>query len=113
MSWRRAWSPPRLPSVMSRSTTGRRSLALGSVVEICSCFRRAWQRLSNIALRWAEVRLKLRPRRRWRILGSSSPGSIRFFEALGELLDVLGRPVRDFHAEMEPHLRQHLFDLVQ
>src|SRR5215471_12049355 len=105
---RRPASPPCLPIVISRSTIGRRSLALGKVVVICSCLIKAAARFSNIALRWADLRLKLRPRRRWR-MGSS----IGLVEPLGQLLDVLGRPVRDFHAEMEPHLRQHFLDLVQ
>src|SRR5205085_9748097 len=39
--------------------------------------------------------------------------SVVVLEALGELLDVLGRPARHFHAEMQPHLRQHFLDLVE
>src|SRR5437868_3043687 len=31
----------------------------------------------------------------------------------GELFYVFRRPVRHFHAEMKPHLRQHFLDLVQ
>src|SRR5271170_7222949 len=34
-------------------------------------------------------------------------------EALGEFLDVLGRPAGDFHAEMQPHLREHFLDFVE
>src|SRR3954467_5361251 len=34
-------------------------------------------------------------------------------EALGQLFDVLRRPPRHFHAEMQAHLRQHFLDLVQ
>ena len=33
--------------------------------------------------------------------------------AVGLDRDVLGRPVRDLHAEMEPHIGQHFLDLVQ
>src|SRR5450759_5836444 len=35
------------------------------------------------------------------------------FEALGELFDVLRRPARHFHAEMQAHLRQHFLDFVE
>src|ERR1700676_870603 len=92
----------------------RRSFPFGSVVVICSCFNSAWAMLSNMALRWALLRPSLRPLRRWRMAGPSLPRlSVWLLEALGELLDVLRRPVRDLHAEMEPHLRQHLLDLVQ
>src|SRR5271166_6106516 len=94
--------------VISRSTTGRRSFAFGKVVLICSCLIRAAARFSNIALRWADLRLKLRPLNRWRMWSS-----IGLVEALGQFLDVLGRPVRDLHPKMKPHLGQHLFDLVQ
>src|SRR6266436_2345941 len=34
-------------------------------------------------------------------------------EALGQLIDIVGRPTRHFHAEMKPHLSQHLLDLVE
>src|SRR3984885_9604507 len=34
-------------------------------------------------------------------------------EALGELVDILRRPARHFHAEMQTHLGQHFLDLVQ
>ena len=34
-------------------------------------------------------------------------------EALGELVDVLRRPARHFHAEMKPHLGEHFLDLVE
>src|SRR5207237_9862021 len=105
---RRYARPPYLPSVISRSTIGRRSLALGRVVLICSCLIRAAARFSNIALRWADLRLKPRPLRRWR-MGSS----VRLVEALCQFLDVLRRPVWDLHTEMKPHLGQHFLDLVQ
>src|SRR5271157_102418 len=39
--------------------------------------------------------------------------SVMLLEPLGEVLDVLGRPAGDFHAEMQPHLRQHFLDLVE
>ena len=61
MAWRRACRPPCLPSVMSVSTTGRRSLAFGSVVTICSCLINAAAMLANIASRCSAVRLNRRP----------------------------------------------------
>ena len=70
IAWRRACSPPFFPSVISRSTIGRKSLALGSVVRICSCFKSAAARFSNIAFLWAEVRLKPRWLIRWRMVSS-------------------------------------------
>src|SRR5882672_5650891 len=57
--------------------------------------------------------------RRERRVGPSWPvkktptGSVRLVEPLGQILDVLRRPARDLHAEMQPHLGQHLLDLVQ
>src|SRR6266566_9234472 len=39
--------------------------------------------------------------------------SVMILEALGEFLDVLRRPPRHFHAEMQPHLGQHFLDLVE
>ena len=49
------------PRLMSFSTTGRRSFALGSVVMICSCLISAADMFANIALRCSTVRLKRRP----------------------------------------------------
>ena len=43
------------------TTTGRRSLAFGNVVRICSCLSRAAAMLANIARRWLLVRFSLRP----------------------------------------------------
>src|SRR6185437_3621442 len=40
-------------------------------------------------------------------------GLVRFLEALRQLLDILRRPVRNLHTEMEAHLRQHFLDLVE
>src|SRR5690606_30981482 len=34
-------------------------------------------------------------------------------EALGQLFDVLRRPVLDVHAQMQAHARQHFLDLVE
>src|ERR1700733_7454704 len=34
-------------------------------------------------------------------------------EALGELVDILRRPARHFHAEMQTHLGQHFLDFVE
>src|SRR5580698_6257425 len=39
--------------------------------------------------------------------------SVMLLEALGELFNVLGRPAGDFHAEVEPHLREHFLDFVE
>src|SRR4051812_42104557 len=46
-------------------------------------------------------------------LSLSSFGSVMILEALGELVDVLRRPARHFHAEVQTHLGQHFLDLVQ
>jgi hypothetical protein len=40
----------------------------------------------------------------WRVLGT--------LESLGELLDILGRPARNFYAKVQTLLRQHFLDLV-
>src|SRR6478752_2910034 len=39
--------------------------------------------------------------------------SIVVFEALGQFVDILRRPARHFHAEMQTHLGQHFLDLVE
>src|SRR3546814_18285348 len=39
--------------------------------------------------------------------------SVRLLEALGQLLDVLARPVRNLHAQVQAHGREHFLDLVQ
>src|SRR5580704_12362861 len=39
--------------------------------------------------------------------------SVMLLEALGELLDVLGRPAGDFHAKVQPHLSKHFLDFVE
>src|SRR4051794_17556797 len=52
----------------------------------------------------------------WRVAIRYSPLSIRsvmILKTLGELVDILGRPARHFHAEMQTHLRQHFLDLVE
>src|SRR5204863_7738956 len=57
----------------------------------------------------------------WRVANSFSsirysPPPIRsvvILETLGQLVDVLRRPARHFHAEMQTHLRQHFLDLVE
>jgi hypothetical protein len=46
---------------------GRISLALGSVVTICSCSISEAAILANIALRWLAVRFSLRPDFPWRM----------------------------------------------
>src|SRR6516164_1795085 len=40
-------------------------------------------------------------------------GSVMVLEAFGQLIDVVWRPSRHLHAEMEAHLGQHLLDLVE
>ena len=50
-----------LPMVISGSATRRSSLAFGKVVRISSCLNREAAMLTNIASRWALVRLNLRP----------------------------------------------------
>src|SRR3569833_1471913 len=124
IAWRRACRSPRLPSVTSFSTIGRSSLALGSVVTICSCLISAADMLANIALRWLAVRLSFRLVFPWRICNSlaaashdgratSLAGLIVIFVAFGQIVDVLWRPVRDVHAQMQTHLRQDFLDLVE
>src|SRR6202044_2910818 len=133
---RRACRSPRLPSVTSFSTTGRRSLAFGRVVVICSCLMSACAILANIAWRCSEVRLNRRLACPWYIwlvsysglrppcqgtaavFGFPSPdaregSSVVLLEPFGEVLDVLRRPARDLHAEVKTHLRQHFLDLVE
>ena len=39
--------------------------------------------------------------------------SVVILEALGQFVDILRRPARHFHAEMQTHLSQHFLDLVQ
>src|SRR5262249_13706287 len=131
IAWRRACRSPRLPSVTSFSTTGRRSFALGSVVTICSCLINAAAMFANMARRCSGLRLSLRWALPWRIQISeirrqrteenssvvchlsSVLCSVMILEALGQLVDIVGRPARHFHAEMQTHLGQHLLDLVE
>src|SRR3569833_1068776 len=124
IAWRRACRSPRLPSVTSFSTIGRSSLALGSVGTICSCLISAADMLANIALRWLAVRLSFRLVFPWRICNSlaaashdgratSVAGLIVIFVAFGQIVDVLWRPVRHVHAEMETHLGEDFLDLVE
>src|SRR5262245_66403374 len=49
------------------------------------------------------------------VAGGNRPrhNSVMILEALGELVDVLRRPARHFHAEVQTHLGQHFLDLVQ
>src|SRR5471032_2167811 len=113
-AWRRAWRSlaPRRDRVTSFSITGRRSLALGSVVLICSCLISAAVMLPHIALRCEAVRLSLRPWLRWR-MANVPKKSVLVFVTLGEVFDILRRPARHFHAQMQAHFRQHRLDLVQ
>src|SRR5690606_36729646 len=107
----------RLPSVISFSTIGRNSLALGSVVTICSCLISAADMFANMARRWLEVRLSFRLAFPWHILVTpwilGPARSVMIFVALGEIVDVFRRPAGNVHAEMKPHLRQHFLDLVK
>ena len=45
-----------------------------------------------------------------------SPGEkgvlVMLLEPFGEVVDIVRRPARDLHAEVQAHLRQHLLDLV-
>ncbi len=49
--------------------------------------------------------------------GSRPPSAVDLlvlvFEALRQFVDVVRRPVRHFHAEMETHRRQDFLDLVE
>src|SRR5687767_14238648 len=82
--------------------------------------------LANIAIRWLLTLLSLRPDLPWRMAlslpdyGRDATCAARgprllvmILVPLGQLFDVLGRPIRDFHAEMQAHLGQHFLDLVQ
>src|SRR3569833_1327101 len=124
IAWRRACRSPRLPSVTSFSTIGRSSLALGKVVTICSCLISAADMFAHIALRWLAVRLSFRFVLPWRIHNSlaatshdgratSWAGLIVVLVAFGQIVDVLWRPIRDVHAEMETHLGENFLDLVE
>src|SRR5215510_13253148 len=135
---RRELRSPRLARVMYLSITRFRSLALAKVVTICSWRIREAAMLENMAWRWPLSRLKRRPSLRCRMClalrcfergsvasrcGSSTaaaahagaawlPQSILVLKALGQILDVVGRPIRHLHAKMQAHAGQHLLDLV-
>src|SRR3954471_15533413 len=110
MAMRRACRSPRLPSETSFSTNGRSSLALGWVVTICSCLIRLAAMLAKSAVRWLVVRPSLRCALPWRmavspmVCGASHDGPPKALdlvvELLGQLFDVLGRPVGHVHAEV-------------
>src|SRR4051794_15256733 len=112
-------------SVTSFSTTGRSSFALGSVVLICSCLISAAAMLANMAWRCCVVVPSFPPALRWRMIlepchspastATRVPGTplILILVTLCQILDVLRRPARHFHAKMQPHLRQHRLNLVQ
>ena len=38
---------------------------------------------------------------------------VLIFKPLGQVFDIVGRPIGDFHAEVEAHGRQHFLDLVE
>src|SRR5947207_3045886 len=87
--------------------------------------------LSHVLLRWAAcVRPSLWPHPSRRASCGSAPqdeelaphgeerrsrisnhearlSSVMVLKALGQLLDILGRPARHFHAEVQTHLGQH------
>src|SRR5215213_1353811 len=89
--------------------------------------------LANMALRCSDERLNRRPLNPWRMDLSPyvtaavprngrywfpSPererrSSVVFLEPLGEVLDVLRRPARHFHAEVQAHAGEHFLDLVE
>src|SRR5665213_36705 len=116
---RRACRSPRLARVTSFSTKGRSSLALGRVVVICSCLIRLAAMFANMAVRWLDVRPSFRCAIPWRMAISPYAGRLTarqsdlVFELLGQVFDVLGRPVGHVHAEMQVHAGQHFLDLVQ
>src|SRR5258706_3065854 len=136
IAWRRAWRSPRLPSVTSFSTIGRKSFAFGNVVTICSCLMSAAAMLANMARRCSCVRFSLRWALPWRMhvsFGDRIRGrasairfsrliadhrptntcSVMILEPLGQLVDIVRRPARHFHSEMQAHLGQHFLDLVE
>src|SRR6266700_6660699 len=89
--------------------------------------------LANMARRCSGLRLSFRWTLPWRMSDSrrrmtddrsgttssvvrrlsSVLRSVMIFEPLGQLLDIVRRPARHFHAEMKPHLGQHFLDLVE
>src|SRR5215467_751623 len=113
-AWRRACRSfaPRRDRVTSFSTTGRSSFALGSVVLICSCLISAAAMFANMAVRCDVVTLSLRPELRWRMTPYLLV-LVLVFVTLREIFDVLRRPARHFHAEVQAHFREHRLDLVQ
>src|SRR4029453_1976091 len=137
---RRELRSPRLARVMYLSITRFKSFALAKVVTICSWRIKAAAILENMAWRWPLSRLKRRPSLRCRIIqvlcvvgsevlwprvvrgkpvthaliGARRPSpSILILEALGQVLDIVGRPIRHLHAEVQTHAGQHLLDLVE
>ena len=66
----------------------------------------------DVVLRWASC---VRPK----VMAGTNPAmtinsnSVMILETLGEVVDVLRRPARHFHAQMQAHLRQNLLDLVE
>ena len=113
MAWRRACRSPRLPSVTSFSTIGRRSFAFGKrgddLLMLDERGRHVLEHRLAMLGRAVELAVSLAvthspgPSQ----VAEPSPGrSVMLFEALGELFDVLRRPARHFHAEMQAHLRQ-------
>src|SRR5690606_36386825 len=105
MASRRASRSPRLPSVIMRSASRRTSLALASVVSICSCSSSEVTMLRSMARRWDVVRPSLRPPQRCLISGLARLADLR--ESLA------GREVLERHAQREAHGGQHLLDLVE
>src|SRR5712671_3899916 len=65
---------------------------------------------SDNSLRWAAC---VRPKWCGREVPRPRRLSVVVLEALGELVDILRRPARHFHAEMQTHLGQHFLDLVE
>src|SRR5712692_1105284 len=67
-AWRRAWSVSRLPSVMTRSTSGRAAFARASVVVTRSRSMTLVTRFRRVARRWAGLRPSLKPYLRCRMV---------------------------------------------
>ncbi len=104
IAWRRACRSPRLPSVTSFSTIGRRSFAFGSVVTICSCSMSDAGQVGEHRLAVADAAAQPAAgtiHGAWLFsfsFGHRGPrdcrGLVMVFVTLGQLFDVLRRPVR-------------------
>src|SRR6266542_7136683 len=108
---RRACKVPCLPSVITRSTQRRSSLALGSVVRIFSSRSKAVIRLRINAQRWLELRLSCLPDLRWRMVQTSD--LLLLFVVFPRLDLFSRRKVIDLHAELKPHFLENFLNFIQ